>query len=80
MRSGWSNGLLVLVGVLGFVDDMLESLASLVQIDLGFINSRLRNTRRIALIAKAAELSTQLSWAICERSHQDQPQVKDNDS
>ena len=43
-----SNSLLI--GVLGFVDDMLEGLTSLVQIDFGFVNSRLHNTDGIGLL------------------------------
>ena len=39
------GSLLILVGVLCFVDDMLEGLSGLVQVDLCFINSRLQHTQ-----------------------------------
>lgn len=42
------SSLLVSIGVLGFVDDMLEGLACLVQVDFGFINGRLHTKQGMA--------------------------------
>ena len=44
-----AGNLLVPVGVLGFVYDMLEGLAGLVQVDLCFINSRLQHMQSLSL-------------------------------
>lgn len=58
VNDSLSNSLLILVGVLGLVDDMLEGLACLVQVDFGLVNSRLHSTHRIGSVALYAELCT----------------------
>lgn len=68
VNEGLSNGVLILVGVLGLVDDMLEGLACLVQIDFGFLNCRLHSTQRIGSSTLSTELRTHLSQATGERS------------
>ena len=65
-----SGNLLVPVGVLGFVYDMLEGLAGLLQVDLSFINSRLQHMQSLSLGQQfPAELCNSRTSKIVARQH-----------